>query len=118
MNRTIVVSIGLNVGEVEPENQFFRTERALASLANSRGWMQQPQLYLGESHWRGAPERFIQVRFVLANSNYINPIAAMAHSLKQECIAVSVNGHPWELIYADGRHVPNSGTFEQYPLYV
>ena len=78
MQTDYILSIGLNVGNVEPENQLRDTLRAVVSLGHVR------DLVIGNGEWQGVPERFVQVRASVAGAYAFRDLPA---ALSQDCIA-------------------------------
>lgn len=106
MQTDYILSIGLNVGATEPENQLRDTLRAIAPLGAVR------DLAIGRGEWQGVPERFVQVRIAPdidfgEHRARAGAGAFLARELRQECIAIrrADSGGRWELIDA-------AGTFE------
>lgn len=78
MQTDYILSIGLNVGDAEPENQLRDTLRAVVALGAVR------DLAIGQGAWQGVPERFAQVRVSITGAYALRDLPA---ALSQDCIA-------------------------------
>ena len=118
MIATVVFSIGLNVGTVEPAGQLSATLRALAALGEVHS------VAMGCASWQGAPERFIQGRMRLHGWHPSAGLAdvvrsagrSLASRLSQDCVAVLHEGMAcWDLIDAAGQVAPG-GSVADFPV--
>ena len=118
MIATVVFSIGLNVGTVEPAGQLSATLRRLAVLGEVQS------VAMGCASWQGVPERFIQVRMRLQGwhpsarlPDVVRSVGrALASLLSQDCVAVLHDGAAhWDLIDAAGQVTPG-GSVADFPV--
>lgn len=112
MDNLTYLSIGLNVGDREPDSQLART----LGICLSHFGAEIRSVSMGRSEWDGVPERFVQIGVIAPNSRALYVARILARVLSQECIAVLPSGATtWSLVYADGHHV-TGGDVTEFPI--
>lgn len=79
---TLILNIGLNVGNVEPEGQLVKTVLAIAEDFKITGLRLET-----DSEYNGIPERTLIVAVETDSLLYVSNLMYVAHFLKQESIA-------------------------------
>lgn len=103
-----ILSIGLNVGNMEPAEQLQKTLRIVTQYCRPL------DLAMGTGDWQGVPERYIQIKAVIPTA-FVKHVAA---ALNQDAIDIwSAGSTHWTLIDAAGNSAAGASIAE-FPVIV
>jgi hypothetical protein len=106
--KSVVFSIGLNVGATEPERQLRDTLREIAPLAVR-------ELAMGRAEWEGIPERFVHVAAEIDAGPAQWYASHLARVLSQDAVAILLPLETrWSLVDRTGA-VTDGGSIVSYP---
>ena len=109
-----IVSIGLNVGDSEPERQEEKTRAVLTWL---HAGLRAIEVVVTSGIWEEIPERTLQARIVSdSGAQFGSSLCYYASLLKQDAIAYTYPGSgEWMLAHSNGA-ITRGGSVEEFPV--